>query len=56
METFSFEKNEPYKNQNISILNKINHKPLLLEKIFSFCSIRPIVLPYLINKDYILSI
>ena len=42
---------EQYK---ISILNKIHHKPLLFEKIFSYASKRAFVFPYLIDKDQLL--
>ena len=40
----------------ILILNKVKHKPLLLDKIFSLVGIRPYIFPYLIDSDSILKI
>ena len=42
------------KSSKISVLNKIHHKPLLLEKIFSYASKRAFIFPYLIEKDRLL--
>ena len=39
---------------NVSILNKIGHKPLLLDSIFAFVDKRPMIFPYLIDKDPLL--
>ena len=36
------------------ILNKINHKPILLINIFPFLDERPYIFPYLIDKDKLL--
>ena len=36
------------------VLNKIKHKPLLFDKIFTFVGIRPYIFPYLIDSDSIL--
>ena len=36
------------------ILNKIKHKPMLFDYIFTFAENRPIILPYLIDRDPIL--
>ena len=41
-------------NTKISILNKIKHKPLLFEHIFSFAQNRCFIFPYLISNDPIL--
>jgi hypothetical protein len=38
----------------ISILNKVKHKPTLLNFIFSFSDERPFIFPYIIKKDQIL--
>ena len=38
----------------ILILNKVKHKPLLLDKIFTIVGIRPYIFPYLIDSDSIL--
>jgi len=38
----------------ISILNKINHKPLLLNSIFPFVSQRPYILPCILDQDFLL--
>ena len=38
----------------ISILNKINHKPLLLNNIFSFVSQRPYIFPCILDQDFLL--
>jgi len=42
------------KENYISILNKIKHKPTLLKFIFAFSDERPFIFPYIINKDQIL--
>ena len=39
---------------SISILNKIRHKPLLIDTIFSYAQSRPYIFPYLINHDPLL--
>ena len=41
-------------NQYISILNKINYKPLIMEYIFPFILDRPCILHHLISKDIII--
>ena len=41
---------------NYCILNKIRHKPLLLESIFSFSSKKPYIIILLIQKDEALNI
>ena len=35
----------------ISILNKIKHKPILLQSIFPFTEERPFIFPYILRKD-----
>ena len=39
---------------NILILNKIQHKSLLIELILNYIKIRPYILPYLLDHDNIL--
>ena len=46
--------NEEIKSSKISLLNKIKHKPILLESIFSFVEKRAFIFPYLIDNDPIL--
>ena len=41
-------------NNSISILNKIKHKQLLIDSIFSFAEKRPMIFPYLIGNDQLL--
>ena len=38
---------------NPLILNKIKHKPLLFDQIFTLVGIRPYIFPYLIDSDSI---
>ena len=45
---------EDNKNTYISILNKINHKPIIMESIYSFSQNRPYILLYLISNDLLL--
>ena len=42
--------------KRILILNKIKHKPIIIEKIFPYALKRPILFPYLINNDIILKL
>ena len=46
--------NEEIKSSKISLLNKIKHKPILFESIFSFVEKRAFIFPYLIDNDPIL--
>ena len=45
---------EDNKNTYISILNKINHKPIIMENIYSFSQNRPYILLHLISNDLLL--
>ena len=38
-------------SKNINILNKINNKPIIIEKIFAFSLNRPLILYYLVSED-----
>ena len=40
-----------FHTSKILLFNKIKHKPLLFEKIFTYIRNRPFIFPYLIDND-----